>query len=153
MGGKGKRAAPNYERVLILNHKTDFNDRLRNKAGLFFLPPPTSLKHEIYGLTSGFTRLIMMTKYVSHNLVSLRVKFHDNRIKWTVTSNIKICRWGEKEEEPKAVCHDLCVSYDAHKVYKNAKKWFQEPTNDISFAALKFDMSTYALSNHRKKKH
>ena len=44
---------------------------------LFPSPPPTSLNHEFYGLTIGFTRLIMKTKYVSHNLVSLHVKFHD----------------------------------------------------------------------------
>ena len=63
-------------------------------------PPPTSLKHKIYGLTSGFTRLIMKIKYVCHGLISLHVNFHDNRTKWTLTSNIKICRWGGKEKEP-----------------------------------------------------
>ena len=36
-------------------------------------PTPTSLKHEFYGLTSGFTRLIMNTKYVYHDLISLHV--------------------------------------------------------------------------------
>ena len=51
---------------------------------LFFLPPPpppTSLKHEFYGLTSGFTRLIMATKYVCHGLISLHANFYDNRTK------------------------------------------------------------------------
>ena len=68
--------------------------------------PPTSLKHEFYALTSGFTRLIMKTKYVCHNLISLHVNFHDNRKKRTVTLNIKICRWGEKEKEPNSALHD-----------------------------------------------
>ena len=71
--------------------------------GLFYLPPPpppTSLKHEFYGLTSGFTRLIMKIKYVCHGLVSLHVNFYDNRTKWTLTSIIKICRWGGEEKEP-----------------------------------------------------
>ena len=65
------------------------------KLWLFFLPtPPTSLKHEFYGLTSGFTRLIIKTIYPCYGLISLHVNFHDNQTKWTVFSNIKICRWG-----------------------------------------------------------
>ena len=56
-------------------------DTFRISAFGSFSFPPTSLKHEFYGLTSGFTRLIMKTKYVSHNLVSLHVKFHDNQTK------------------------------------------------------------------------
>ena len=74
------------------------------KFGLFFLPPPpTSLKHELYGLTSSFTRLIMQIKYVCQDVISLHVNFYDNRTKWTVTSNIKICRWGGKGKRAK-VC-------------------------------------------------
>ena len=61
-------------------------------------PPPTSLKHEFYALTSGFTRLIMKTKYVCHGLISLHVNFHDNRKKRTVTLNIKSCRWGKRKK-------------------------------------------------------
>ena len=63
-------------------------------------PAPTSHKHEFFGLTSGFTRLILNTKYVCHGIISRHVNFHDTRTKWTVTSSIKICRWGEKEKEP-----------------------------------------------------
>ena len=44
-------------------------------------PPPNSLKHEFYGLTSGFTRLIIKTKYVYHGLISVHVNFHENRTK------------------------------------------------------------------------
>ena len=76
-------------------------------SGSFFLPPPpppppppTSRKHEFYSLTSSFRRLILNTKYVCYGLISLHVNFHDNRTKWTVISNWKICRWGEKEKEP-----------------------------------------------------
>ena len=36
----------------------------------------------------------MKIKYVCHGLISLHVNFHYNRTKWTLTSNIKICRWG-----------------------------------------------------------
>ena len=43
--------------------------------------PPTSLKHEFYGLTSGFTRLIMKIKYACYGLISLHANFHDNRTK------------------------------------------------------------------------
>ena len=68
--------------------------------GLFSVPPPTSHKHEFYGLTSGFTRLIMRTKYNCYEFViSLHVSFHENRTKWTVISNWKICRWGGGEEK------------------------------------------------------
>ena len=61
---------------------------------------PTSLKLELYGLTSDFTRLIMKTKYVCHGLISLHYNFHDNWTTRTVASNIKNCRWGEKGKEP-----------------------------------------------------
>ena len=65
--------------------------RLRGliRSWALFPFPPTSLKYEFYGLTSGFTRLIMKTKYVCYGLISLHVKFHDNRTKWTVASSIK----------------------------------------------------------------
>ena len=47
---------------------------------LFPTPPPPHLTQTlIYGVTSGFTRLIMRTKYVCHSLISLHVNFNDNR--------------------------------------------------------------------------
>ena len=68
---------------------------------LFFLFPPTSLKHEFYGLTTGFTRLFMKTKYACYGLISLHVNFHDKRTKWTINSNIKSCKWvGERKKSP-----------------------------------------------------
>ena len=63
-------------------------------------PPPTSLKHEFMVYREVLQRLVMKIKYVCHGLISLHFNFHDNRTKWTLTSNIKICRWGEKEKEP-----------------------------------------------------
>ena len=52
-------------------------------SALFPIPPiPTSLIYACYGL------------------ISLHVNSHDNRTKWTVFSNTKIFRWGEKEKEP-----------------------------------------------------
>ena len=45
-------------------------------TGSFSFPPPTSLKQKFYGLTSGFTRLIMKTKYVCHDVISQYVNFH-----------------------------------------------------------------------------
>ena len=48
--------------------------------GALFPFPPTPLKHEVCGLASGFTRLIMKNKYVRDGLLSPHVKFHDN---WT----------------------------------------------------------------------
>ena len=74
-------------RVLIIPHANFCNNRKllikfrwwegggEEKELVFFLLPPTSLKHEIYGLTSGFTRLIMKTKYFCHGLISLHVNF------------------------------------------------------------------------------
>ena len=44
---------------------------------------PTSHEHEFYGVTGGFTWLIMKTKFVCHNLISPYVKFHNNWTKWT----------------------------------------------------------------------
>ena len=80
--------------------------------GSFSFFPPTSLKHEFYGLTSGFTRLIMKIKYVCHGLISLHVSFHDNRTEWTVTSNIKICRWGGvRKKSPFLSCKMPCEHF------------------------------------------
>ena len=55
------------------------------RAFLFFIGSfsfsPTSLKQEFYGLTKGFTRLIMRTIYACYGFISLHVNFHDNRTK------------------------------------------------------------------------
>ena len=51
------------------------------KGSFSFPPPPTALKLEFYGLTCGFTRLIMKSNIVYHGLNSLHVNFHDNRTK------------------------------------------------------------------------
>ena len=43
-------------------------ERLKYKnSGLFFLSP-TSYKHQFYGITSGFTRFSLKTKYACHGL-------------------------------------------------------------------------------------
>ena len=73
-------------------------------SALFPPPPPphpTSLIHELYGLTSGFTRLIMKTKYACYGLVGMHANFDDNRTKSTETSNMKICRWGKRKKSPR----------------------------------------------------
>ena len=44
----------------------------------------------------------MKTKYACYGLISLHANFQDNRTKLTATSNIKVCRWGGKEKEPKS---------------------------------------------------
>ena len=49
------------------------------EKGSFSFPSPTSHEHQFYGLTSGFTRLIMTTKYVCHGLIYLHANFQDNR--------------------------------------------------------------------------
>ena len=43
----------------------------------------------------------MKTKYVFRALISLYVNFHNNRTMWSTNFYVKICRWGEKEKEPK----------------------------------------------------
>ena len=43
----------------------------------------------------------MKTKYVCRGLVSLYEYFHNNRTMWSTNLRVKICRWGEKEKEPK----------------------------------------------------
>ena len=106
--------------VFFLNFNTQHNG-----SALFPPPPPppTSLKHEFYGLTSGFTRLIMKTKYVCHGRISLHVNFHDNRTKRLVISNIKIsrCGGGGKEKEPTTpLIHIYKLSFKNlfHKLWK-----------------------------------
>ena len=71
------------------------------KIRLFFFFPPISHERHFNGLTSGFTRLNMKTKYVFHSLIYLHVNFHDNWTMRTVILIIKNCRWGEKVKEPK----------------------------------------------------
>ena len=55
---------------------------------------PISHEHQLYGVASGFTRLIMPTKYVCHGLSSPHVNFHDNPSMWTVTLIRTNFRWG-----------------------------------------------------------
>ena len=43
--------------------------------GSLFHPPPPSHKHHFHGVTSGFTRLNMKTKYVCHGLISPDCQF------------------------------------------------------------------------------
>ena len=52
----------------------------------------------------------MKTKLVCHGLISRHVNFHDNRKKRTINSNIKICRWGGEEKEPRKEPNPLLVS-------------------------------------------
>ena len=55
----------------------DYNgwEKLIFTAALFPSPPPTSHMDQFYGVTRGFTRLIMKTKYVCHVLISPYAKF------------------------------------------------------------------------------
>ena len=59
-------------------------------------PPPTSDELQFFSVTSGFTRLIMKTKYVCHGLISLYDNFHNNRTMWSTNLLVKICRWEGK---------------------------------------------------------
>ena len=36
----------------------------------------------------------MMSKYVCRGLISLYVKFHNNRTIWSINLHVKVCRWG-----------------------------------------------------------
>ena len=56
--------------------------------------PPTSDELQFFSVTSGFTRLIMKTRYVCHGLISLYVNFQNNRTMWSTNLLVKICRWG-----------------------------------------------------------
>ena len=61
---------------------------------------PTSHELQFFGVTSGFTRMSMKTKYVRRVLISLYVNFHNNPTMWSTNLRVKVCRWGEKEKEP-----------------------------------------------------
>ena len=83
---------------------------LRNH--FYFPPPPTSDELQFFSVTSGFTRLIMKTKYVCHDLISLYVNFHNNRTMWSTNLLVKICRWGGgKEKEPKYLYIFVCLPW------------------------------------------
>ena len=70
---------------------------------LFILFPPTSRQFQLISVTSGFTRLIMKTKYVCRGLISLYVNFHNNRTMWSTNLHVKICRWGGvRKKSPRA---------------------------------------------------
>ena len=51
------------------------------EKGALFPFPPTSHKRQFYGVTRGFTRLIMKTKNVCHGLISSHANFCNIRIK------------------------------------------------------------------------
>ena len=54
----------------------------------------------------------MKTEYVGRGLISLYVNFHNNRTMWSTKLHVKICRWGEKEKEPRP----LTVSFGSFTV-------------------------------------
>ena len=72
----GKEPTNRYTIKLILIRS---GGKKEPKSQLALFRSPTSHEHQCYGLTSGFTRLIMKTKYVCHGLISVQVNFHDNR--------------------------------------------------------------------------
>ena len=47
-------------------------------------PPPTSYAHQFYDVMSGFTSLIMKTKYVCYSPISPHAKLFVNRLVETV---------------------------------------------------------------------
>ena len=49
----------------------------------------------------------MKTKYVCRGLISLYV--HNNRTMWSTNLQVKICRRGEKEKEPKKQINTLLL--------------------------------------------
>ena len=51
---------------------------LISALGSFSFSPLPHTNMIFYGVTGGFTRLIMKTKYVCHNLISPYVNFHNN---------------------------------------------------------------------------
>ena len=109
MKRKGEKSIISGSRTTLCAQKNKFCIKIfffekclfEYKIWLFFFFPPTSHERQFYGLTSGFTRLIMKTKYVFHSLIYLHVNFHDNWTMQTVILIIKNCRWGEKVKEPK----------------------------------------------------
>ena len=50
---------------------------------------PTSHNYQFYDVNSGFTRLIMETKYVLHSLLSPHFSFHNDRTMPTVAFLVK----------------------------------------------------------------
>ena len=53
------------------------------RLALFF--PPTSHDNQFYGVTSGFTRLIMKSDYAWPRLICPHANFHKDRTMKTVT--------------------------------------------------------------------
>ena len=68
-------------------------------AALFPLPPPPPMsnEHQFYDVMSGFTSLIMKTKYVCHGSISPHANFLVDRLVATVILLVKNCRWGGGE--------------------------------------------------------
>ena len=91
-------ATPKWDDVSV--HRTPWTAS-NSELGSFSFPPPTSHELQYISVTSGFTRLSMKTKYVCRGLISLYVNFHNNRTMWSLNLNVKNCRWGGKEKEPR----------------------------------------------------
>ena len=53
---------------------------------------PTSYEHQFYDVMSGFTKLIMKTKYVSHGPITPHANFLVDRLVGTVILVVKNCR-------------------------------------------------------------
>ena len=80
----------NITHLAVITRKTKIKIGILKRGGLeksllyepdfgIFSFPPFSLEHEFYGVKGEFTRFIMTTKYVCHNLISPYVNFHNKR--------------------------------------------------------------------------
>ena len=76
-------------------------------------PHPTSHTHQLYGVTSGYTRLIMKTKHACHGLISLLVKFHKNLTMRTLFLHVKNRKWGGGRKRVQNSLKFKCVFFPA----------------------------------------
>ena len=65
--------------------------------------PPTSRQFQLISVTSGFTRLSIMTKYVCRGLIGLYVNFHNNQTMWSKNLHVINRRWGERKKSHNCV--------------------------------------------------
>ena len=67
----------------------------------------------------------MKTKYVCHGIVKRHVNFHGTRTNWTVTSSIKICRWGGEGKR----AHKMIFFYNKIRLILKERALFPFPPN------------------------
>ena len=109
----------NYSKQRLCKIILSYLEFVAEVAALFPPPPPNSYKHQFYDVMSGFTRLLIKTKYVCCGPVSPHANFLVNRFVGTVILLVKIAGGGKGKRAEVALFGEIVL----RKVFDHKHWW------------------------------